>query len=68
MVDVKTSWSGLEDDEVFLRTVVFPEEERRLFTTTPWGGGFRWFRSANIVPIEKYREMKRKSRAVADRS
>jgi hypothetical protein len=56
MANVKTDWSDLKDDEAFLRTVIFPEEDRRLFTTAPWGGGFRWFRSPNVVPLERYRE------------
>jgi hypothetical protein len=44
-------------DESFLRGVVFPEEDRHLFTTAPWHGGFRWFRSANVVPIEYWRRV-----------
>jgi hypothetical protein len=39
-----------------LRQCTFPEEERALFTTTPWKPGeFRWFRSPNVVPIEQWR-------------
>ena len=44
-------------DEAFLRSVVFPEEDRHLFTTAPWHGGFRWFRSANVVPIESWQRI-----------
>jgi hypothetical protein len=44
-------------DEEFLRGVVFAEEDRHLFTTTPWHGGFRWFRSPNIVPIEHWQRV-----------
>jgi hypothetical protein len=66
MANVKTNWSDLKDDEAFLRTVIFPEEDRRLFTTAPWSGGFRWFKSANIVPLEWYRE-KAKSRTMIGR-
>ena len=40
------------EDEAFLRQFVFPEEDRHLFTSAPWRGGFRWFRSPNVVPIE----------------
>jgi hypothetical protein len=43
------------EDEAFLRKVIFPEEDRHLFTTTPWRGGYRWFRSANVIPIEQWR-------------
>ena len=44
-------------DESFLRQVVFPEEDRHLFTTAPWHGGFRWFRSANVLPIEYWQRV-----------
>jgi hypothetical protein len=65
MIDTKTAWPGLEDDEAFLRAVTFPEEERRLFTTAPWSGGYRWFRSPNVVPIEKARQKRNAARACA---
>jgi hypothetical protein len=42
-----------EDD--FLRKLTFPEEDRHLFTAAPWRGGFRWFRSENVVPMERWR-------------
>jgi hypothetical protein len=47
------------EDEKFLREVVFPEEDRHLFTSAPWRGEFRWFRSTNVVPLEYWRERKR---------
>lgn len=47
--------SGQEDDETFLRRFVVPAEDRYLFTTAPWDGGYRWFRSTNVVPIERWR-------------
>jgi hypothetical protein len=43
------------EDEKFLRELVFPEEERRLFTSAPWRGEFRWFRASNVVPLEYFR-------------
>jgi hypothetical protein len=30
-------------------------EDRRVLTTAPWRGERRWFRSANIVALERYR-------------
>jgi hypothetical protein len=45
-------------DEAFLRTLIRPEEDRRCITTAPWTGGFRWFRSANVVPLEQYQRRK----------
>ena len=47
------------EDESFLRRVVFPEEDRRLFTSAPWRGEFRWFRSNNVVPLEYWFRVKR---------
>ena len=41
-------------DEGFLQTLVWPEEDRSRFTTACWTGGYRWFKSANIVCIEKH--------------
>ena len=43
------------DGEDFLRRLTFPEEELRSLTTAPWNGERRWFRSANVVPMERYR-------------
>ena len=44
-----------EDAEAFYRRLIWPEEERPVWTTAKWDGGFRWFRSDNVVPFEKYR-------------
>jgi hypothetical protein len=44
-----------EEAEAFFRVIVVPEEDRHLFTTAPWRGEFRWFRSPNVIPLEKYR-------------
>jgi hypothetical protein len=44
-----------EEDEAFLRRIIFCEEDRRKFTSAPWTGGYRWFRSPNIIPIEQRR-------------
>ena len=46
-----------EDDEALLRSLIRPEEDRRrLHPELPWLGGYRWFRSANVIPMERYRE------------
>jgi hypothetical protein len=41
--------------EEFLRTYTWCEEDRHKYTSAPWDGGFRWFRSPNVVCIERYR-------------
>jgi hypothetical protein len=43
------------EDEAFFRQFVFPEEDRHLFTTAPWTGEYRWFRSPNVIPLEQWR-------------
>jgi hypothetical protein len=39
----------------FWRQIVPPEEDRPLFTTAPWRGEYRWFKSPNVVALEHYR-------------
>ena len=41
------------EDEAFLRSIIRSEEERREYSTAPCG--VRWFRSENVIPIERYR-------------
>jgi hypothetical protein len=44
-----------EDDEAFMRNLLFPEEDRSKYISKPWSGEYRWFRSPNVVCIEHYR-------------
>jgi hypothetical protein len=57
-VGIDTHNAREEEDETFMRTIVFPEEDRRLFTTARWKGEFRWFRTPNVICLEKYRRLK----------
>ena len=43
------------DDEAFRRELTFAEEDRHKFTSSSWSGGYRWFKSDNVTPIEYYR-------------
>jgi hypothetical protein len=43
-------------EEQFFRKMMFPEEERHTFTSQRWNGGFRWFRSENVICLEHYRK------------
>jgi hypothetical protein len=43
-----------EAEELFWKQLVVCEEDRPRFTTSKQRGAFQWFRSPNIVPIEKY--------------
>jgi hypothetical protein len=45
-----------DEEEEWRRRFTWPEEDRHTVTCQPWRPGeFRWFRSANVVPIERYR-------------
>jgi len=44
-----------DGEHAFLRQFVVPEEDRHLFTSLKWAGEYRWFRSPNVVCIEKAR-------------
>jgi hypothetical protein len=45
-----------DDDQSFMRKLTWCEEDRRrLHPGVPWNGGFRWFRSPNVIPLERYR-------------
>jgi hypothetical protein len=47
-----------EDYEAFMRSLTRCEEDRRrLHPGTAWSGGFRWFRSTNVIPIERFRPL-----------
>jgi hypothetical protein len=51
-----TSYDDDDDDDVLLRQLIPCEEDRRrLFPATTWTGGYRWFRSPNVVDLEVYR-------------
>jgi hypothetical protein len=52
-----------EDEDAFWRRLVLPEEDH-LRMGKPWTGGYRWFRSPNIIPIEQWRK-KRDSRTTS---
>jgi hypothetical protein len=52
-----------EEDEAFLRRLVRPEEDCRR-TTMPWSGGYRWFRSPNVVDLWQHRSPADKQRII----
>jgi hypothetical protein len=54
LVSANRSAKELEE-EAFLRQRTICEEDRIKLTSQPWGGESRWFRSPNIVCLERYR-------------
>jgi len=47
-----------QKEEEFFLTLTWPQEDRRRFTIATWSGGYRWFKSDNITPIEYYRRVR----------
>jgi hypothetical protein len=53
----------VEEDDLLPQSLTLCEEDRRrLFPENPWAGGYRWFRSTNVVDLQKYRSPTEKER------
>jgi hypothetical protein len=51
-----------DDDDALLRRLIPCEEDRRwLFPATTWTGGYRWFRSPNVIDLQAYRRRSREA-------
>ena len=47
-----------EEEHEFARSILLPEEDRRILSPIPWQGSYRWFRSPNVICVEKARRLK----------
>jgi hypothetical protein len=48
-----------EAEHEFARQVTLPVEDRATYMpTAKWEGGYRWFKAANVVCLEKVRRVK----------
>ena len=46
-----------KENDLFWQKLVLPwEEKRRLDPYLVWDGYYRWFRSENVIALEKYRD------------
>jgi hypothetical protein len=46
-----------KENDLFWQKLVLPwEENRRLDPYLVWDGYYRWFRSENVIALEKYRD------------
>ncbi len=55
--------SKQQHDDDFLKEWTIPEEDRIRYTSQPWAGEYRWFRSPNVIPLEHYRRRRQESEA-----
>jgi len=46
----------IKGEDTFWRSLVMSEEDKRLHDPFHvWKGGYRWFRSPNVIPMEQWR-------------
>jgi hypothetical protein len=57
MVDQTSGkWIVEDEDDVWLRQFVLSEEDRRRrHPATRWVGGYRWFKTPNVICLDRYR-------------
>jgi hypothetical protein len=58
MGSISTVIAKYDEEHAFARQLFLLEEERVKYTSVEWDGGYRWFRSPNVVCLEKYRRLK----------
>jgi hypothetical protein len=60
------SADGVKTEDDWLKQWTIPQEDRPQYTSEPWRGENRWFRSANVVCLELYRRQGRGSSDMQD--
>jgi hypothetical protein len=58
MSTLKDQLDQFEAEHGLLRLLTIPEEDRSHYTSAKWDGEYRWFRSPNVVCLEKLRRLK----------
>jgi hypothetical protein len=62
MGTIQEAIAQYDEEHAFAQQLTIPEEDRAKYTSAKWAGGFRWFRSPNVVCLEKYRLLARRQR------
>ena len=62
MGTIQEAIAQYDEKHSFAQQLTIPEEDRAKYTSAKWAGGFRWFRSRNVVCLEKYRLLARRQR------
>ena len=58
MGTIKNALAKYDAEHEFLRQLTIPEEDRSKHTAAKWSGEYRWFRSVNIICLEKVRRLR----------
>jgi hypothetical protein len=59
---VQEQLAAYDAEHAFARRVLPPEEDRPRLAVGPWEGGYRWFRTPNVVCLEKVRRLRAEGR------
>ena len=59
---IREALDAYDAAHAFARLILPPEEDRARLTTTPWQGGYRWFRAPNVICLEKARRLRGRGR------
>ncbi len=62
MGTLQSQLARYDEEHEFLRWLVLPEEDRARYSIPPSSGGYRWFRSLNVVCLEKARQLRATAR------
>jgi hypothetical protein len=55
---IKNALAKYDEEHEFLRQLTIPEEDRPKHTSAKWSGEYRWFRSDNVICLEKVRRLR----------
>src|SRR5215467_2605823 len=55
---IQEALEAYDREHAFARSVLLPEEDRAKLTAARWEGGYRWFRTRNVVCLEKAQRLR----------
>jgi hypothetical protein len=62
VTSIQEALEAYDREHGFARSVLLPEEDRAKLTAARWEGGYRWFRTPNVVCLEKARKLRAEGR------
>lgn len=62
VTSIQEALEAYDREHAFARSVLLPEEDRAKLTAARWEGGYRWFRTPNVVCLEKAQRLRAEGR------
>jgi hypothetical protein len=59
---IREALAAYDQEHAFARLILLPEEDRARLTAARWEGGYRWFRTTNVICLEKARRLRSEGR------